>query len=820
MNTLLQDLRYGVRMLLKHPGVSIVAIITLALGIGANTAIFSVVNAVLLRPLTYKDPDRLVSLWENVPVQGRWRASPANFHDWKKQNTLFEGMSAYGGSSMSLTGDGGEPEQLVGTRVSSGYFAVVGVEPMLGRSFSTEEYEVGKDQVVILGNAFWKRRYAGDPNVINRKITLDGSSYTVVGVMPPGLYPMRPLTTGQIDFDESEQHYWTPMSFAPQWAAVRSAHVLGVVGRLKPGVTLDQAVAEMNAIGARLAQEYAANKGEGIIVNPFMNEVVGNVRTGLITLLVAVGLVLLIACANIAGLLLAQHAARSKEIAIRAALGASRGRLVRQFFLEGMLLSLLGTVAGIGLASLALNVLLKIVTQDIPRLEHVQLDWQVLSFTLLLAIATCLVFGLIPAWHASKPDLHTTLEQSGRTLGAGGRRLRLRQMLVVFQVSMAVMLVIGAGLLIKSFWRLQQVDPGFRAERVLSLSLTLPYAKYARPEQVNQFFNQLHDAMSNLPGVQSAAIGYDNPLQTNWIDSFEIDGRVAATGSPAKQANVNPIGPDYFVTVGAPMVKGRQFTPQDDPDHPAVVIVNESFVRRYFPSEEPLGRRLKIGPPERLWRGQRLSGTFEIVGVVRDVKSAGLQAATEPTYYVPATQAPLQDMTLLVRTTTEPTSIVPALRQAVWSIDPNQPISNVNTMEQIVSESISRPRLNTTLMGLFGALALILAAVGIYGLLSYTVTQRTQEMGIRMALGAQVGDVLRLVLKQGMVLAIIGQAIGLAGAFALTRLIRGLLFGVTPTDVTIFIAVTGVLSTIALLACYLPARRATKVDPLVALRNS
>jgi putative ABC transport system permease protein len=816
MQTLMQDLRYGARMLLKHPGVSIVAIITLALGIGANTAIFSVVNAVLLRPLTYKDPDRLVSLWENVPNHGRWRASPANFHDWKKQNTLFEDMSAYGGSAMSLTGDG-EPEQLDGTRVSSGYFAVVGVEPMLGRSFSPEEYEVGKDRVVILANSFWKRRYAGDPNVLNRTITLDGNSYTVVGVMPPGLYPMRPTTTGQITFNEQDQHYWVPMSFAPQWAAVRSAHVLGVVGRLKPGVTLEQATAEMNAIGARLEQEYAANKGEGILVNAFMNEVVGNVRTGLITLLVAVGVVLLIACANIAGLLLAQHAARSKEIAIRAALGASRGRLVRQFFIEGLLLSLLGTVAGIGLASLGLNALMKIVTQDIPRLDHVRLDWQVLSFTLLLAIATCLVFGLIPAWHASKPDLHTTLEQTGRTSGPGGRRLRLRQALVVFQVSMAVMLVIGAGLLIKSFWRLQRVDPGFRAERVLSLSLTLPFAKYAKPEQINQFFNQLHDGVSNLPGVQSAAIGYDHPLQTNWIDSFEIEGRVTAADSRGLSSNFNPIGPDYFVTVGAPMVRGRQFTLQDDQDHPGVVIVNEAFVRHYFPNEDPLGRRINPSPPPRIWKDQRFT-SFEIIGVVRDVKSAGLQAESEPTYYLPATQAPLQDMTLLVRTTTEPTSIVPALRQAVWSIDPNQPISNVATMEKIVSDSIARPRLNTALMGLFGALALILAAVGIYGLLSYTVTQRTQEMGIRMALGAQVSDVLRLVLKQGMVLAIVGQVIGLAGAFALTRLIRGLLFGVTPTDITIYMAVVGVLTMIAFLACYLPARRATKVDPLKALR--
>ena len=816
MQILQQDLRYGVRMLLKHPGVSIVAIITLALGIGANTAIFSVVNAVLLRPLTYKDPERLVSLWENVPAHGRWRASPANFHDWKKQNTLFEDMSAYGGSAMSLTGDG-EPEQLHGSRVSSGYFAVVGVEPVLGRSFTPEEYEVGKDQVVILAHDLWKRRYAADPNILNRTITLDGSNYTVVGVMPSGLYPARPLTTGKLDFDESGQQYWIPMSFAPQWAAVRSAHVLGVVGRLKPGVTLDQAVAEMNAIGARLEQEYPANKGEGIIVNPFMNEVVGNVRTGLMTLLIAVGLVLLIACANIAGLLLAQHAARSKEIAIRAALGARRGRLVRQFFIEGLLLSLLGTVAGLGLASLVLSALTKLVTWDIPRLDYVRLDWQVLSFTLLLTIVTCLVFGLIPAWHASKPDLHTALEQSGRTSGPGGRRLRLRQTLVVFQVSLAVMLVIGAGLLIKSFWHLQNVDPGFRPQRVLSLGLTLPFAKYAKPEQINQFFNQLHDGVSNLPGVESAAIAYDNPLVTNWIDSFEIEGRPALADGRELSSNFNPIGPDYFVTIGAPMVRGRQFTMQDDQDHPGVVIVNEAFVRHYFPNEDPLGRRLKLSPPARLWRNQRLT-SFEIVGVVRDVKSAGLQADTEPTYYVPATQAPLQDMTLLVRTTTEPTSIVPALRQTVWSIDPNQPIADVNTMEQIVSDSIGQPRLNMTLMALFGALALILAAVGIYGLLSYAVTQRTREMGIRMALGAQVSDVLGLVLKQGMALALIGEALGLAGAFALTRLIRGLLLGVTPTDATTFIAVIGVLTTIALLACYLPARRATKVDPLTALR--
>ncbi len=490
MHNLWQDLRYGARMLLKNPGVSAIAILTLALGIGANTAIFSVVNAVMLRPLPYKNPDRLVSLWANVPEHGRWRTTPANFFDWKKQNTVFEDMAAFGAWTMTLTGDG-EPEQLLGTLAGAGYLKVVGVEPMLGRSFLPEEYEPGKGQVVILAHAFWQRRFGGDQKIINKAITLNGTSYTVTGVMPPGIYPVWPTTSGQISFDQSQQQFWTPMSFNAQWAAVRTAHVLGVVGRLKPGITIEQAQAEMNTIGARLERGYAVNKGEGIIVNPFMNEVVGNAKPALLTLLGAVGLVLLIACANIAGLLLAQHAARSKEIAIRAALGAGRARLVRQFFLEGLLLSLLGAAAGIGLAKFGVDAIVKLIPPQFPRFSQTQLDLRVLGFTLLLSLVTCLVFGLVPAWHASKPDLHTTLEQSGRTSGPGAGRQRFRQLLVVFQVGMAVMLVIGAGLLIKSFWRLRQVDPGFKPEHVLSLSLTLPQSKWGDTQQINNFYNQL-----------------------------------------------------------------------------------------------------------------------------------------------------------------------------------------------------------------------------------------------------------------------------------------------------------------------------------------
>ena len=813
---MIQDLRYAVRVLFKNKAVTAIAILTLALGIGANTAIFSVVNAVLLNPLPYKQPDRLVALWENVPGHGRWRTSPANFFDWKKQNTVFEDVAAFGASTLTLTGDG-EPEQLLGCRVSSGYFSVVGVDPVLGRAFLPEEHERGKGQVVVLGYNFWQRRYGGDKNIINRSITLDGASYAVVGVMPAGIYPVWPTTSGHITFDEQQQQYWTPMSFTAEWAAVRTAHVLGVLARLKPGVSIGQATTEMNTIAARLEQEHTENRGEGIILSQFMNEVVGDIRPALFTLLAAVGLVLLIACANVAGLLLAQHAGRNKEIAIRAALGAGRARLVRQFFLEGLLLSLLGTVAGLAIAAAGTKLLLQFVPAGVPRLAQVDLDWRVLGFTMLISLGTCLIFGLIPAWHASKPDLHTTLEQTSRSVAQGASRLRFRQVLVVFQVSIAVMLVIGAGLLIKSFWLLQRVDPGFRAEGVLSAGLTLPHSKYAEPAQINNFHKQLLDRISTLPGVKTATIAYDQPLQSNWLDSFQIEGRVPSSNNQSMSANFVPVGPNYFDTVSVQLVAGRKFTPIDDQDHPGVAIANESFVKHYFPNENALGQRLRPSPPGRIWNNERLT-TFEIVGVVRDVKLAGLEAPSEPAYYLPASQAPLHDMTLLVRTTTDPLSVVGAVRGAVLSIDPNQPISNVSTLEKVVDESIAQRRLNMLLMGLFGGLAMLLSAVGIYGLLSHAVTQRTQEMGIRMALGAQVSDVLKLVLKQGMMLALAGEAIGLAGAFALTRLIRGLLFGVTPNDVTTFVVVAGVLGVVALLACYVPARRATKVDPLIALR--
>jgi putative ABC transport system permease protein len=802
-------------MLLKNPAVSAVAVVTLALGIGANTATFSIVNAVVLRPLPYRNPDRLVSLWTNVPEHGRRPTTPGNFFDLKNQNTVFENMAAFRSATLTLTGDG-EPAQVMGASISAGYFALVGVEPMIGRSFLPEEYEPGKHLVVILGNAFWRSYYGGDRTIINKKLRLDGTSYTVTGVMPPGIYPVWATTDGRISFDENQQQFWLPLAYYPPWAAGRRAHNLGVVGRLKPGITLAQAQAEMNTIGARLEQEYAENKGKGIIVNPFMNEVVGDVRPALLTLLGAVGLVLLIACANIAGLLLAQHAARSKEIAIRAALGAGRARLVRQFFIEALLLSVLGTTAGIALARFGMSALIKIIPTKIPRLDQVQLDWQVFAFTLLLSLVTCLLFGVGTAWQAAKSDLQSTLEHGVRTSGPGTGR-RFRQLLVVFQVSMAVMLVIAAGLLIKSFWLLRQVDPGFRSNNVLSAHMTLA-PRYHKAPKTNAFYNQLIERISVLPDVDAVAIAYDHPLETNMVDDFKIEGRTGSEADRSAAANFQPVSWDYFRTVGMTIISGRPFTQQDDQDHPGVAIVNEAFAHKYLPHGKALGQRIQPVWPARIWDNERLT-SFEVVGIARNVKSAGWNAESEPTYYLPATQAPFQAMTILVRTRNDPTRLVAALRNAVQTIDPTLPVTDISTLDQIVSDSIAQPRLNMLLMGLFGGLALLLAAVGIYGLLSYAVTERTREIGTRMALGAQVSDVLRLVLRQGMTLALIGEVIGLVGAFALTRVIRGLLFGVAPTDAATFIAVAAVLTSVALLACYFPARRAAKVDPLVALRQ-
>ncbi|MFL6333872.1 MAG: ABC transporter permease [Pyrinomonadaceae bacterium] len=817
MRRLIRDLRFGVRMLLKNPGFTLVAVVTLALGIGANTAIFSVVNAVLLRPLDYGEPDRVVALWENVPGKGgRWRVAPANFLDWRRQNQVFAEVAAFSASTLNLTGEG-EPAELSGSRVSEGYFGVLGVRPVLGRAFLAEEYEPGKGQVVMLGQGLWRRRFGSDPNVVGKTIRLDGNAYTVVGVMPAGVYPTWP-TTSKISFDAARQEYLIPMSFNPAWASNRNSHVLGVVARLKPDVSFARAQADMDLIAGRLEEAYPANNaGEGALVTPLADEVVGDVRPALLVLLGTVGLVLLVACANVASLLLAQLAARRKEVAIRAALGAGRAQLVRQFLVEGALLSLAGGALGVLLAAWGVDVLLKIMPREIPRLDQVGVDARVLLYTLALSAFTGLVFGLVPALQASRADLHETLKEAGRTAGAGPLRQRFRRMLVVAQVALAVVLVVGAALLIKSFWRLRQVDPGFKPEHVAVLSLSLPQTKYGEWQKMSAFYSQLVERVEGLPGVRSATVAYDNPLTSNWLDSFNIEGRPDPGPGQTPVECFRPVGHEYFRTVGIELVKGRHFEKQDDPSHPGAAIINEAFARKYFPGADPLGQRLLTSTPARM-SGAPVPTAFEIVGVVRDTKFKGLSAESSPAFYVPARQFPLSSMVVMARVDGDPGAYAQPLRDAVWGLDRDQPINAVTTLETLVAEDVAQPRFNMLLMGLFGGLALLLAAVGVYGLLSYSVAQRTREIGVRIALGARERDIFRLALRQGVAPALAGILLGLAAACALTRLLSSLLYGTGANDLSTYAFVAVLLTAVALLACYLPARRATKVDPMVALR--
>ncbi len=808
----MQDLRFALRMLMKKPGFAAIAIMTLALGIGANTVIFSVVNAVLLRPLPYSEPDRLVWLWETIPEKGvsRFRVAPANFLDWRNQNQSFEEMAAFSYSTVNLTGEG-EPEQLAGCAVSSSYFRTLGVQPARGRAFFAEEHQSGRGQVIILSDGLWQRRFASNPAAVGSTIMLDGTSFEVVGVMPPGIYPTRPLTAAKLPFNPADQQYFLPMSIEGQRATNRRSHVFGVIGRLKAGLSVEQAQAEMNALGAKLEQKHAANRGEGILVNRFVNEVVGETRTAMLVLLGAVGLVLLIACANVASLSLAQMAARRREIAVRSALGASRARLVRQFLSEGLLLALAGGAIGIGLASFGIKALMRIIPQEIPRLDEVALDANVLGFTLALSLATSAMVSLVPALQASKTDLQAAIKEGGRSAGTG--RQPLRRALVVSQMAIAVVLVVGASLLIRSFYRLSQVEAGFDPDKVLVMSLSLSQSRYGDWRRASAFYDQLLERVKTIPGVKSTAIAYDHPLESNWVDSFSIDGRTSQGAS----ADLHIVSPDYFRAAGIALITGRPFADHDDAEHSGVVIVNESFARLYFPDENPLGRKLSIPTPSR-YMDQRLPSSFEIVAVARDVKTHGLSAVSEPAYYIPARQFPQTGMNLLVRTDGDPMSFAAAVRNEVWSLDADQPVAETNTFEGLLSGSVARPRFNMMLMSMFGAVALGLAAIGIFGLLSYSVAQRTQEIGIRMALGARRSDVLRLVVSQGLALTFAGIAIGLAAAMALTRLMQSLLFEVGPRDPQIFAIVSSLLIVIALAACYLPARRATRVDPMTALR--
>lgn len=802
-----QDLRFGLRTLVKSPGFTIVAVIALALGIGANSAIFSVVNAILLRPLPYKNPNQLVVVWENATHLGfpKDTPSPANFLDWRQQSTVFEGMSAFAERSFNLTGVG-EPERLDGRRVSANLFDVLGVKPIIGRTFVAEEDQPGT-KVVLLNESLWKRRFGSDPSVIGRAVNLNGEPYTVVGVLP---HTVRLLTSGNW-----RDQVWVPLAFPSKEAASRSAHYLEVIARMKPRVTLPKAQAEMDTIAARLAQQYPeTNKRIGAVVRPLHEEIVGKMKSPLLILLGAVAFVLLIACANVANLLLARAAVRQKEIALRLALGANRMRLTKQLLVESVLLSLVGGVAGLGLAYFGLNILTRFIPHDVAQADTITIDTKVLLFTLAVAVITGLIFGLAPATQASHFNLNETLKEGGRDSGAGARGKRLRNSLVMAEVAISFILLVGAGLLINSFIHLRNLDPGFRADHLLALNVDLSEVKYPDSQRRTTFFAEVTRRVQTLPGVQSVAVAGNLPFTYNGDSTF-----IAVEGVPDPPVDQWPdviyrtVGPGYFATMGIPLVRGRDFKDQDTLDTTPVVVISEKTAKHYWPNEDPIGKRLKPGATTNAtpWR--------TVIGVVKDVRQNDFIAEPKMQMYFSYRQ--MKDLAanaLVVRTSVDPLSLGTSVRNAIWSVDKDQTVANIDSMEHIVAGAVARQRFSMLLLAIFAGLALVLAAVGIYGVMSYSVAQQTREIGIRIALGAQRRDVLRMTVKEGLKLVGAGLLIGLTSAFLLTRVMESLLFGISATDPVTFGIICVVLLMVAALASYIPALRATTVDPMVALR--
>ena len=804
---LAQDLRYGLRTLLKNPGFTIVAVTALALGIGANSAIFSVVNAVLLRPLPFKNPEQLVMVWENATHAGfpKNTPSPPNFLDWQRQNTVFTGMAAMAERSFNLTGVG-EPERLDGRRVSANLFEVLGVSPLLGRTFVPDDDRPGA-HVVLLRYSLWQRRFGSDPNIIGRAVTLNGQSYIVIGVMPRGVH-----LPGYGNWNDQ---LWVPIALTNEEITERGTHFLDVIARIKSGITLKQAQAEMETIAARLAKEYPKyNTRIGATVTPLHEEIVGDIKPALLVLLGAVGFVLLIACANVANLLLARAAVREKEIALRLALGASRSRLMRQFLTESVLLALLGGGFGLLLAFAGTRVLKTFVPATVLQAQTINIDAKVVVFTALIALVTGIVFGLAPAMHASHSNLNESLKEGGRDSAAGRKGNRLRGLLVIGEVAVSFILLIGAGLLINSFLHLRNLDPGFRTDHLLTMKIDLSELKYPDGERRSLFFEEVLRRIRVLPGVQSAAVAGNLPLTYNG-DSATIAVEGIPDPPPDQWPDViyRAIGPGYFSTMGIPIARGRDFTDQDKGDSKKVVVISEKTAQHYWPGQDPIGKRLKPGATNSdvPWR--------EVIGVVKDVRQNDFIAQPKMQMYFNYRQ--MKDLAanaLVVRTSVEPISLATSVRNAIWAVDKDQPVADIDTMDYIVSQAIARQRFSMLLLGSFAALALVLAAVGIYGVMSYSVAQRTHEIGIRIALGAQRGDVVGMTMKQGLKLVGVGLLIGLASAFLLTRVMASLLFGISPTDPATFASICVVLLGVAALASYIPALRATKVDPIVALQ--
>jgi putative ABC transport system permease protein len=806
MQTLLQDLRYGARMLWKNPGFTSIAVITLALGIGANTAIFSVVNAVLLQDLPYRDADRLVMVWEHNRPRNRPMnvVNPANYGDWRAQNGVFEDMAAFVDSRSVLTGDG-EPEEVATQFATPNLFSVLGVNAIIGRTFTPDDGRPNQPRAVVLGYGFWQRRFGGEPGVIGRKVTLNRGEATIVGVLPPDFRWF--IKQGSLTGNAAE--IWSVLVLTNEMLQ-RGGRYLSVVARLKPGVEFERAQVELSGIGARLESQYKEfNTGWGVNVVPVRKQLTGEIRTPLLVLLGAVAFVLLIAGANVANLLLARAATRQREIVVRCALGAGRGRIVRQLLTESLLVSLLGGTAGLLLAWFGADALVSLSPPDLVNLHGVKLSAPVLLFTFGVSLLTGVVFGLAPAFEASRLNLSDALKE-GR--GAIGGTSRLRNVFVVSEVALALVLLAGAGLLIRSFARLQGVDPGFDARKVLTMRVALPLAKYHEESRRVNFFQQAVEKLRALPGVESAgAISFlpfaAPPAGTN----FDIEGKPK---QPAGQDHVTRVAvtdAHYFEAMRIPLRRGRLFTEQEATAMRHVVVINEALARRYFPGEDPLGRRLTINMKNE-------NVPCEVIGVVGDVKHEALDAPAEPMTYWPHPELVYNNMTLVVRARGDAASLAAPAHEVIRSLDAEQPVADVRTMAGWLGRSLAKARFSALLLVIFAVVASVLAGVGIYGVISYATTQRTHEIGLRMALGANRSDVFKLVVGQGMKLALAGVLIGLGGASALTGLIKTLLFGVGAKDPLTFGAIAVLMIVVALVACYIPARRATKVDPMVALR--
>ena len=807
LSSLAQDLRYSLRTMLRNPGFTAVAALALALGIGANTAIFSVVNAVLLRPLPYAEDDRLAVILH----AGQWPVAPGNFFDWRAQAKSFQGMGAAELWSANLAGVT-NPEQLKAIRVTGDMFPLLGVAPILGRTFGPGEDEPGQDHVVVLGHGLWKRRFAADPDIVGKKMTLNGESYTVAGVMPRG-FRFAP-------FWATDAELWAPLSFVDKANRERSS--LRVFARLAPGVSLEQARAEMATISGHLEQQYPGTNRDVTVV-ALREKVVGSIRPALLVLVGAVAFVLLIACANIAHMLLARAAARQREVALRVALGASRGRMIRQLLTESLLLAVLGGGAGLLLAVWGVQALTSLSALDIPRLETVGVDGRVLAFMLGVSLVAGIAFGLAPAMQASAVDLTAALKDGGRGSSEGAGRGRLRKLLLVSQVALTLMLLVGAGLMIRTFVALRAIDPGFDPRHVLSLVVSVTGSPEAAPGRRATFFPQLVGRIESLPGVESASAINHLPLAGDlWGLSYWVEGRPIPPPGEAARAAYRVVLPGYFRTMNIPVGRGRDIAAPDAAGTSSVVVINEHLAKEQWPGEDPIGKRITMDDPS------DPSSWMTVVGVVKDARQLRWADPIGNEVYLPYLQSPkyLDDispartyLTLVVRTVGDPAAIAPAVRREIAALDPSVVVSQVQTMETVVAEANAQARLYLILLAAFAGVALVLAVVGIYGVMSYAVSRRTQEIGIRMALGAQRGEVLRMIVGQGLTLALIGAAVGVVGALALTRLMTTLLYGVTAIDPITFVVVALFLSAVALVATYLPARRATQVDPMLALRG-